>query len=892
MIKSPFMIYFVPKRRIKKLSTMQIPEIKSRLSIQAVLAHYGLAADRNHRLLCPFHPDKTPSLQVYPKTNTWTCFSSNCTAGSGDAIEFIRLKEKITKHEAIVKAQALIDNGQWIMENEKAKSGKESTQPVAVDYHELFPRLQSARQKSARARAYLKSRNLENTECGFNTGKEMEGMKHCVIFPLKGPDGSITGLYGRSTVNHDVSRHYYSAHRRGLYPGYLSGETTRLILTEAVIDAATLLKLPEITAIYAILACYGTNGLTPEHKQAIAKLENLKEIVLFFDGDDPGREAVRKHATALKEIRGEIMISVVDTPEGEDVNSLSISHTPEIFAHLLETRQDFFLSTEKSSLERKEDPQDENPLAAVLLNPPASSLNTANSEYITFATDGLQMALLGGVNLAGLDRLRVTLKIRRTDSIDSLHSVRQSLDLYHAEYLDRFIARASERLEISVTTLTKALAQLTEQVEQYRLSRIESLKERKPDKRQLTEDHIQRAVNYLKSPDLMERTWKDLGLAGVVGQENNRLLMYLVFTSRLRENPLHIISLGSSGAGKTYLQEKISELIPDEDKLEITMLSENAFYYFEQKQLRHKLVLIEDLDGAEAVLYPLRELQTKRKISKTIPVKDSKGNLKTVTLHVEGPICLAGTTTKERLYEDNANRSLLIYVDPSPEHRERIMEYQRRLSAGRVDSAREERLKELFRDAQSVLKPVGVRNPYAEYLKLPEQVFKPLRTNVHYLAFIETVTFYCQYQRSVKRDPESGQGYVETTLEDIAWANRLLREVLLTKSDELPHAVRDFFEGLKAWVKKEKLESFCARDVQQRLRMYPVKVNRYLHELESRWLIKRVGGNRKSGFEYQVHRWEEYSRLTHGVDVLDQVLEDLKAGRGMKKQPVPSRVEV
>ena len=871
-----------------KLSTMEINEIKSRLSIETVLAHYNLKPDRNHRLLCPFHQDTTPSLQVYPETGTWTCFSSNCTAGSGDVIEFISLMEKITKHQAILKAQTLIGAPMQAQIPEPVH-----VQPTALqDLNTLFEKLRSALQKSAKARQYLKSRNLDQVECGYNSGKEMEGMKHCIIFPLKDCTGTITGFYGRSIINNDTAKHYYSAGRSGLYPGYPVPETTRLILTEAIIDAATLLQLSKIINDYEILSCYGTNGLTQEHKEAILELQQLTEIILFFDGDPPGREAVEKHVATLKDISQAVTVSFVETPEGEDINSLSISHEPEVFSHLLESRHDFFLSTETGSIERKEDQQAENPLAAVLSNPSAAKLNTANTEYITFATDGLQIALLGGVNLGGLDRMRVTLKIRRSDSIDPLHSIRQSLDLYHAEYLDRFIAKASERLEVSVTALTKALAMLTEQVEQYRLSRIESLKERKPEKRQLTEDRVQRAVKYLKSDDLMERTLRDIGLTGVVGEENNRLLMYLVFTSRLRENPLHVISLGSSGTGKTYLQEKISDLIPEQDKLEITILSENAFYYFDRKELHHKLVLIEDMDGAEAVLYPLRELQTKRKISKTIPVKDSKGNLKTVTLHVEGPICLAGTTTKERLYEDNANRSLLIYVDGSPEHRERIMDYQRRLSAGRVNSAREERLKELFRDVQSVLKPVGVRNPYAEYLKLPEQVFKPLRTNAHYLAFIETVTFYCQYQRTVKRDPESGQGYVETTLEDIAWANRLLREVLLTKSDELPHAVRDFFEGLKAWVKKEKLESFCARDLQQRLRMYPVKVNRYLHELESRWLIRRVGGNRKSGFEYQVHRWEEYSRLTHGVDVLDQVLEDLKAGRGMKKQPVPSRVEV
>ena len=298
----------------------------------------------------------------------------------------------------------------------------------------------------------------------------------------------------------------------------------------------------------------------------------------------------------------------------------------------------------------------------------------------------------------------------------------------------------------------------------------------------------------------MERTNQDIGRTGMVGEENNRLLMYLVFTSRLREQPLHIISLGSSGTGKTYLQEKISELIPEQDKLEITILSENAFYYFDRKELKNKLVLIEDMDGAENVLYPLRELQSKMKISKTVPIKDAKGNLKTITLHVEGPISLAGTTTRERLYEDNSNRSLLIYLDNTQNHKEKIMEYQRKLSAGKIDARQENELKEFFKDMQTVLKPIRVRNPYAEYLKLPEYIFKPLRTNSHYLAVIETITFYHQYQREVKTDPGSGERYIETNLGDIEWANRLLKDVLLAKSDELNKTERSFFESLKKWL--------------------------------------------------------------------------------------------
>jgi len=55
---------------------MEITEIKSSLQLETVLQHYNLKPDANNRLSCPWHDDKTPSLQLYPKTNTWTCFRS------------------------------------------------------------------------------------------------------------------------------------------------------------------------------------------------------------------------------------------------------------------------------------------------------------------------------------------------------------------------------------------------------------------------------------------------------------------------------------------------------------------------------------------------------------------------------------------------------------------------------------------------------------------------------------------------------------------------------------------------------------------------------------------------------------------------------------------------
>src|ERR1700737_3995980 len=87
---------------------MEISEIKRQLAISQVLASYNLKPDKHDRLLCPFHPDKTPSLQIYPKTNTFCCFSSHCTAGTGDQIQFIELMDKCNKHEALVKAASLV----------------------------------------------------------------------------------------------------------------------------------------------------------------------------------------------------------------------------------------------------------------------------------------------------------------------------------------------------------------------------------------------------------------------------------------------------------------------------------------------------------------------------------------------------------------------------------------------------------------------------------------------------------------------------------------------------------------------------------------------------------------------------------------------------------------
>jgi len=905
---------------------MEIKNIKAHLGIITILTHYGLKPNKNHMLNCPFHEDTNASLKIYSKTNTFNCFGCG---KNGDVIEFIQQKENCTKHEALLKATELCGVSKPL--NKEPSQTEQPMQNHNPILDKLFKSFQNGLNKgmTKKPKEYLQQRSLDLTklEIGYNSGqfhhhgklneKDMEACivagllipyngktpyskgqsytafaKDCIIFPLKNKNGEIVSIYGRSIINNSKSsvkngtgKHYYLKERQGVYPNYPKPTTTKLILTEAIIDAATLLQyinskdgLQSVST--SILALFGTNGLTEEHIKAIKELQNLQEIIFFFDGDKAGTEAISKHEKTLKELRPEIELSTVITPDNEDINSLLIGHDPEIFTHLIEQRIPLMKKVEKEVL-RNQLFNEEAKNQKVQTHCRASQnnhLNTTNPDYITFTTQELLMILLGGINLQQLDRLRTTLKVSRKDTGDPLHSIRHTLDLYHSDYLEKFINKASEQLEIGTNIIRRAIAELTEQIETYRLNKIESQKQQKPKQRQLSEQRYKKAKNYLSAPKLMQRTNKDIGKTGMIGEENNRLLMYLVFTSRMREQPLHIISLGGSGTGKTYLQEKISELIPEQDKKEITILSENAFYYFDRKELKHKLILIEDLDGAMEVLYPLRELQSKKWISKTLPIKDHKGEMKTVSLVVEGPICLAGTTTKERLYEDNSNRSLLIYLDSSKEHKEAIMDYQRKLSAGKINTKEENEIKEFFKDMQTVLKPIAVRNPYAEYLKLPEYIFKPLRTNAHYLATIETITFYHQYQREIKTDKETGERYIETTLEDIQWANKLLKEVLLAKADELSGECRKFFERLKKWMEENKKESFYKNEIRDEFRMNPNNLKYYLSVLSRYNRIKIVGGSRyKSGYEYEVINIKEYRELNTNLEnALDMALEKIR----------------
>ncbi len=890
---------------------MEIKDIKARLSIEYVLNHYNIKTDRHHKTCCPFHEEKTASFTVYPKTNTFHCFGCGV---SGDTIEFIQLKEKCTKHEAILKAQEMI--GTPSQPSPKGKEPKPTPPEELASFEPTkeLPRLavmskialdtKASYKRTEQARAYIQSRKLDADKLeigyigrelgkGWNSAMQQSGLKlgivkqnqqniivpkfnYCVVFFTKNEKGQVTDMYGRSIIapaEADTStgsvtngKHFYlNGHHQGIYPCYPKPETKKLILTECIIDCATLLVNSEKLIVNGekceVLALFGVNGLTNEIEEAIKGLNELDEIILFFDGDKAGKEAINRTAQKLQALRPDIKISYIETPEGEDINSLSIGHEPELFAHLIIERKNFFLLTEK------EKPVQTQHVASQFLN-------TSNPSKLIYDTPELRFTIWGGIEKDNLHRLKVNLLVEQT--ADNFKYYQDDVNLYSNAQLQRFIKGVAEELETSSTLVKNTLRELSGHLAGYRLKLTED--ERKalqPKVYQMTKEEEREAMNFLKGKQLVRNTLKAIEKGGLVGEQKNGLLLFFLYLSRLMDEPLHAIIFGKSGSGKTYLQTRVSECLPEESLRTITSLTENTLYYSAKGFWKHKVLLIEDLEGVYNAFLPLREFMSKQSITKLTTDKDAKGNNVQKLLTVEGPICVSGATTQESIYEDNANRSFLLIIDESQSHLNEVMGYQRRQQAGLINETEQEKAKQLLRNSQRLLRKIKVINPYAPQLEIPQCVFKKLRTNIHYLKLIEIITFYNQYQREIKTD-QSGKPYIETAIEDIECANFLVKETLLRKSDELNGELRDFFERLKNNLSAKKVQSFYSKEIREQFRMNPMRINRYLRELESRGYIGRNGGNRKYGFEYEITAWDEYEKLKNGINILDEILQKLK----------------
>jgi energy-coupling factor transporter ATP-binding protein EcfA2 len=852
------------KEKLKTDSPMTIAEIKAALPISTVLAHYGLAAGPTGSLACPFHDDKQASMKVYADTNTAYCFAGGCAVQSVDVIDFVLHMERVDKRTAILRAKELC--------------GQPLTTPVtipepvtpALDIETIYTSARAALEKHRAARAYCEGRALRFWALigiGYKSRRTPDKWgRGCIVFPLRDRANFPVSLYGRAIKG---AGHYYTAGRRGLYPNYPKPETQTLLLTESVIDAATLEYYTLSVDGLALLALYGTNGLTAEHRTAIAELPHLREIILALDNDAAGRAASDRLTAELHALYPRLAITRLPLPEDRDVNQVAVAAGTDLVARFEE------LLAGREVLVQPSEPAPASPPAPTLTTT-ASTFDTSNPYDLLYTTATASYQVRGGVRLADkdLDSLKITLLITNGAGRKS----RQKLDLYEDRQVSRAARSVAERLGLRADLVELDLDGLTEALDDHR----ERLRAEHQDGRDSQEQTV--AVTgqarasceaFLKQPQLLERINEQIGKAGLVGEEGSRLLLFVVASSYAMPQTLHALIQGASGSGKTRLARVVSELMPEEVVKRYTRVTDGSFYNQAEHYFSHKLLCFEDIDGLkEEALLAVRELQSNEILITSTSFKDELGNIRGAERVVRGPIASLSCTTRAEVYEDNVSRCFVVAVDESSEQSRRVIDYQNRRSAGKIEARQERAARELLRNCLRLLRPLEVINPYADRIRLPEEAHKLRRLNELYQSFVRQVTLLNQFQR--KRDE---RGRLITEVADLRLACEVLFESIVLKVDELDGSLRQFFESLKAYVlTKGKDYEFTRFEVRKATGVSKTQQHRYLSRLVD-WEYVRQNGFANRGYRYRIAHWDDQGALRQRIrSRLTEQIEDLDGG--------------
>jgi len=111
---------------------------------------------------------------------------------------------------------------------------------------------------------------------------------------------------------------------------------------------------------------------------------------------------------------------------------------------------------------------------------------------------------------------------------------------------------------------------------------------------------------------------------GVVGEEKNVLLHYIILTSRKLRQPLSATVKGDSSSGKSYTLLTTIKLFPKSAYIDLTDATPQSFYYCPEDYFKHKIIVIFEKHGGERADYAIRTLQSEGKLKIQVTIKKSR----------------------------------------------------------------------------------------------------------------------------------------------------------------------------------------------------------------------------------------------------------------------------
>lgn len=686
------------------------------------------------------------------------------------------------------------------------------------------------------------------TQLGLWRESGHEHFNGCIVVPFRDEAGNAVSVYGRRAQRGDLKHLYPPGPHRGLFNRQCL-ESSEIILCEAVFDALTFW----VNGFRNVTCLFGTEGFSDELWRAMLKVQRVR---IAYDADDAGEKAAQRDAERFR-AHG-IEVYRVKFPHGMDANAYA--QKVKVLADGPSADKSLALllnsaawigngkaapspnlaspSTATAVLPESATPAEAKPQEKDCASVPSLSLvaaavsgssafaeatadkqEPATKEKAQPATttpvlvqrgdawfldlEGREYRATGLEKTIGTDALKLTVRLR---SGERFHL--DQIDLCRDSERRRFIERAAEETGLTVDLLKRDMGKLLLAVEQ---AQIELLKpqEKATQIVTLSPEEREEALTWLRAPKLIERLREAFHKAGIIGEETNTLVAYLAGVSRKLERPLAIIVQSASAAGKTTLMDAVLSFFPDEERVKYSAMTGQSLYYLGETNLKHKILAVVEEAGAEKAGYALKLLQSEGELTIASTGKDpTTGKMITQEYHVEGPVMIFLTTTAIDLDEELQNRCLTLAVDESAEQTERIhrVQRERRTLAGLI--AREER-KDLLRklcNAQRLLAPVDVLNPYAPALTFPTERTRNRRDHEKYLTLIDAIALLHQHQRERGQHIVNGRviEFVPVSLDDIALANQLAPEVLGRSLDELPPQTRRLLGHIRELMKQKK----------------------------------------------------------------------------------------
>ena len=454
---------------------------------------------------------------------------------------------------------------------------------------------------------------------------------------------------------------------------------------------------------------------------------------------------------------------------------------------------------------------------------------------------------------------------------------RGKIDLYEREAVRNLSAELSSLFDQHQEVIEAELMLLADLLEEFREHLITVGAVNQPGKRihiPVSAEKQKQTLEFLSHPNLLEEIDKQIEKAGIAGEETNRKLLFLIASTYKMYTTLHCMIQGASGSGKKHLINTIVQCFPSEDVLTLNRATSKSFYHYNKEELLDKLVVIQDLDAFDKqACYAFKELQ-RGNINSATTYKDKYGNLSSAIKNIRSHFASMSSTCKAEEYTEQMSHVMVLRVDESNEQTKRIIERQNRKLAGHIDSNEEQQARIILQNCIRTLKPFEVVNPYADKIHLPLEAKEQRKLNDHYQAIVRQIILLHQYQRE-----KDFKGRLIATPTDLEMASNILFDAILLKVDDLDASLRNFFDQLKQYVKKQSKAGeevqFTQREVRIALHLSKATCFRSLQELEKLEYVQRTSGYANRGFKYKILYWDDMEKLRERIK--DEFAKQLQA---------------